>query len=294
MKTLAKSTALLSSAALMISLAAPLAAQDTATETEAPAAAVSPDMVLATVNGEEITLGHVIAARLSLPEQYQVLPNEVLFPGLVDQLIQQTVLGQAMGEMTRRAQIQLDNERRSIVATEKLDEVLSDAVDEARIQAAYEEQYANAEPTQEFHASHILVATEEEAQTIRDDIEGGADFAETAREKSTGPTGPSGGDLGWFSAAGVVEGFRNAITAMEVGELGGPVQTEFGWHVIQLHEVRLKGAPSIDEVRGDIITQLEDDAVEQALETLLGSATIERADLEGIDPNVLGDLSLLD
>jgi len=294
MKTLAKSTALLSSAALMISLAAPLAGQDTATETEAPAAAVSPDMVLATVNGEEITLGHVIAARLSLPEQYQVLPNEVLFPGLVDQLIQQTVLGQAMGEMTRRAQIQLDNERRSIVATEKLDEVLSDAVDEARIQAVYEEQYANAEPTQEFHASHILVATEEEAQTIRDDIEGGADFAETAREKSTGPTGPGGGDLGWFSAAGVVEGFRNAITAMEVGELGGPVQTEFGWHVIQLHEVRLKGAPSIDEVRGDIITQLEDDAVEQALETLLGSATIERADLEGIDPNVLGDLSLLD
>ncbi len=292
MKTTAKLTTILTSSALAISVFGPLMAQETTTE--APAADVSADMVLATVNGEEITLAHVIAARLALPEQYQALPNEVLLPGLIDQLIQQTVLGQAVGETSRRAQVQLDNERRAIFATEKLDEIISGAVDDAKVQAFYNAEFANAAPTEEYHASHILVETEDEAKAILAQLEAGADFAEIAREKSIGPTGPGGGDLGWFEPASVVEGFRNAVTAMEVGGLSGPVQTEFGWHIIQLHEVRQKGAPALDEVRGDIEAQLQDLAVEQALAVLLEQAEVDRTEIEGLDPNVLGNLSLLD
>ena len=141
MKTLANRSNWLIGAAFSLLLAAPLAAQDAQT---APTLGADANTVVATVNGENITLGHVIAARLTLPDQYLALPNDVLLDGLIEQLIQQTVLGQAMGEMTRRAQIQLDNERRAITATETLDDVMASAADEASIQAAYDAQYAEA------------------------------------------------------------------------------------------------------------------------------------------------------
>lgn len=298
MKTLALRSTLLTGAALSLLITAPLAAQDTGT---APAAAeetavmdVDANTVVATVNGEDITVGHVIAARLTLPEQYQTLPDNVLFDGLIEQLIQQTVLGQAMGEMTRRAQIQLDNERRAITATEKLDAVIATAADEAKIKAAYDAEYANAEPTKEWNASHILVETEDEAAGLIEELNNGADFAELAREKSTGPSGPNGGELGWFTAGMMVKPFEDAVMGMEDGAIAGPVQTQFGWHVIKLNESRMKGAPPLEEVQGDIIAKLENDAVEQALATLLESATIERIDLDKIDPSVLSDVSLLD
>jgi len=284
MKTLAKTTALLASAALALVVSGPLRAEE--------ATPSSADSIVATVNGETITLGHVIAARFALPEQFQDLPNDVLLPGIVEQLIQQTVLSQAIDELSARAQIQLDNERRAIVATEKLDEVISGAVDDAKVQAAYDAAYADAEPTQEWNASHILVETEEEAQALIEELAGGADFPALAREHSTGPSGPSGGELGWFGPGMMV--FETAVTGMEADDVSGPVQTQFGWHVIKLNETRMKGAPALDEVRGDIEAELENDAVEQALAALLDAASIERSDIESIDPNVLSDVSLLD
>lgn len=298
MNYLVKRSTLLAGAALSLALAAPLRAQDADATENAPEMTETMDVdagtVVATVNGEDITVGHVVAARLALPEQYQNLPADVLFDGLVEQLIQQTVLGQAIGEMTRRAQIQLDNERRAIIATEKLDAVISDAVTDEKIQAIYDEQYADAEPTEEWNAAHILVETEEEAADLIVKLEEGADFAELAQEFSTGPSGPSGGALGWFSEGMMVKPFEDAVVDMEDGAVAGPIQTQFGWHVVKLNESRMKGAPALEEVAGDIVTKLEEDAVEQALTALLDAATIERIDLDKIDPAVLGDLSILE
>ena len=296
MKLMVKPTALLAGAAIAFAAAGPLRAQDAEPAPEAPAATqdVTADTVVATVNGEDITIGHLVLARFSLPDQYQTLPNDVLFEGLIDQLIQQTVLGQAVGEMTRRAQVQLDNERRSIVAAEQLGKVVSTAVTEEAVAAAYEAEYSEAEPSQEWDASHILVETEEEAETLLEELEGGADFAELAQAKSTGPSGPNGGALGWFGPGMMVKPFEDAVTGMEPGDVAGPIQTQFGWHVVKLNDARMKGAPALDEVRAEIVTKLENDAVEQALATLLGAAEIERADVSAIDPNVLGDPSILD
>ncbi len=81
---------------------------------------------------------------------------------------------------------------------------------------------------------------------------------------------------------------------MEDGAVSGPIQTQFGWHVVKLNESRMKGAPALEEVQGDIIAKLQDDAVEQALAALLEAATIERVDLEKIDPAAVSDLAILD
>ena len=295
-----KRNAIILSAALSAVLAYPLVAQDTGATTEPEAEPkvemidVTGDTVVATVNGDDITMAHVVAARTNLPEQFQSLPDDVLLPGIVEQLIQQAVLGQAMGELSHRAEIRLENQRRELAANDKVEEVISSAVTDDALQAAYDAQYANAEPTKEFSASHILVEAEDKAKELIVELEGGADFAELAKTHSTGPSGPNGGELGWFGPGMMVKPFEDAVMAMEDGAISAPVQTQFGWHVIKLNESRMKGAPALEDVRAELAVQIESDAVETALKALLDAATIDRIALEGIDPAALRDMTLLD
>ncbi len=142
-----------------------------------------------------------------------------------------------------------------------LDEALTDEV----LQAAYDEKFADAEPTKEFNASHILVETEDEAKTLVTELEGGADFAELAKEKSTGPSGPNGGELGWFGAGMMVKEFEDVVMGMEVGAVSAPVQTQFGWHVIRLNETRMKDAPPLADVREELADEVQQQIIEETL-----------------------------
>ena len=165
--------------------------------------------------------------------------------------------------------------------------------DEA-IQAAYEDTYGNAEPETEYNASHILVETEEEAVALVTELEGGADFAELAMEKSTGPSGPRGGALGWFGTGAMVAPFEEAVVALEAGAISAPVQTQFGWHVIKLNETRIKDAPPLEQVRGDLEETIQTQAIEAHIAELTEGAEITRVTVEEVDPALLGDPSLLE
>ena len=251
--------------------------------------------VVATVNGKYITLGHMIVARAILPEQYQQLPNEVLFEGILKQLVEQTLLAGAFdGTLPKRIPISLENEQRSLIAGETLEVVLSQALNEDAVKAAYDAQFADAEPSKEYNASHILVETEEEALAIQADVDGGADFATVAKEKSTGPSGPNGGSLGWFGKGAMVPSFEAAVVGLEVGAVSAPVQTQFGWHVIILNETRNTSAPELDAVRVEIEGTLRQEAVTTKIEELREAATIDQSGVEGIDPSILSDLSIVE
>lgn len=136
--------------------------------------------------------------------------------------------------------------------------------------------------------------TQEEAAALVTDLEGGADFAELAKEKSTGPSGPRGGELGWFGAGAMVPPFEEAVVALDVGAISAPVQTQFGWHVIKLNETRIKDAPTLDQVRGELSENVQASAIESRIEALTETAEIVRPELEGIDPTILNDMSLLE
>ena len=132
---------------------------------QAFAADPTADTVVATVNGHEITLGHMISTRESLPAQYQELDDAVLFDGILEQLIQQTALAEVEeAALTRRDLLALDNQRRTYLAGVVLDTTANAAVTEDALNAAYDEKYSSAAPGKEFHAAHILVETEEEAK----------------------------------------------------------------------------------------------------------------------------------
>ncbi len=268
--------------ALAIGLAQPLSAQE-----------ATRDTVVATVNGQDITIGHMIVLRSDLPEQYQALPDDVLFDGLLDQLVQQTVLSQKAGEPGAAVELRLENERRTLLAASAMQDVLDDAITDEALQAAYDAKYADAEPSKEFNASHILVETEDEAKALVSELEGGADFAELAKEKSTGPSGPNGGELGWFGAGMMVKEFEEAVGEMETGAISEPVQTQFGWHVIRLNETRMKDAPALDEVRDELAAELQQQIIEEKMTELTEAADIDRPDLEGIDRSVIRDLDLV-
>lgn len=274
----------LSAAVLMMGIGLSAVAQD----------APSADTVVATVNGKEITLGHLLVARTALPQQYQQLPNDVLFNGLLDQVIQQQVLADSLETAPKRLAIAIENETRGLTAAEVIEGVANAAVDDAKLQEAYNARYSSAEGETEYNANHILVETEEEAKAIADEINGGADFEEVAKTKSTGPSGPNGGALGWFSKGMMVPEFETAVMGMKAGEISAPVQTQFGWHVIKLNETREKAAPTLDEVREELTSEIQTAAVEEHIEALTDKADVDRKASEGIDPAVINQMELLE
>ena len=252
------------------------------------------DTIVATVNGVEITLGHMLQVRTSLPSDYQNYPDETLFSGILDQLISQTLLQQSFtGAEPRQVRLALENERRSLVAAQAIQKELDETMTEAAVQAAYKERYSGDLGT-EYNASHILVKTKEEANALVSELQGGADFAALAKTHSTGPSGPSGGDLGWFGTGRMVPEFEAAVIALEVGANSAPVETQFGWHVIQLRDTRILSAPTLDSVRQQIENELQSQMIAARIEALKAKAVIDRSAETTIDPAIIRDLSLLE
>ena len=253
------------------------------------------DTVVATVNGKAITLGHMIAMRESLPPQYLQLDDKTLFDGILDQIIQQEALAEvAEAQIGKREALMLDNQRRGYLSGVTLDETAAAAVTDESVQALFDEKYSAKEPGKEYSAAHILVATEDEAKTITAELDGGADFAAIAKEKSTDRgSAAAGGDLGWFGVGMMVKPFEDAVIAMNAGEISAPVESQFGWHIIRLNEVRTAAKPTIEDVRAELEGELQGRAVEARVTELTGAAKVEKT-VDGIDPAVLKNVALID
>lgn len=262
-----------------------------------PLAAEEPtaDTVLVTIDGTEITLGHMLALRAGLPPHYAQLDPQTLFDGILDQLTNQALLANSMeGKLSKRSQLSIENETRAIAASEVIDTMFSGGLSEEEIQAAYQRNYVDTDPEVEYRAAHILVETEDEARDLVKQLSEGADFAALARKFSTGPSGPNGGDLGWFAKGVMVDEFFDAVAALQPGEVSQPVQTQFGWHVIKLHETRSQDQPSLEDVREALESELREERFEAHMEELRSKATIERTDLGAISADVINQVDLLE
>ena len=260
-----------------------------ADETAKPSA----DTVVATVNGTEITLGQMITVRDGLPPQYLALDDKTLFDGILEQLVQQTALAQiGEGRMTQRDHIALEVQRRGYLAGSLLNYTANTAVNDETLKQAYEAKYAKADPVREFHAAHIIVDTQEEAVKLHDEIKAGADFAEVAKANSTDGAAANGGDLGWFNLSDMVEPFGEAVAGMKPGDIAGPVQTQYGWHVIRLIDARIADAPSIDDVREELEDDIRQQAVEKRVTEAVDNAKVEMKDTD-LDPAILKDETIL-
>lgn len=145
---------------------------------------------------------------------------------------------------------------------------------EAQLRASYEENLPRFSNTQ-YKARHILLDRESDAAEVIAALNDGGDFVTLARERSTGPTGPQGGDLGWFSADSMVAPFADAVRAMAPASYSTePVQTRFGWHVILLAETRDQQAPGLDAVRAEISNLVDRQKLEEYVSRLRDAAEV--------------------
>jgi peptidyl-prolyl cis-trans isomerase C len=244
------------------------------------AAATSPDKVVATVNGNPITLLDVAVAAPDLQQSLSQMPPESRIDALVNALIDMRLMAQA----ATAAGIDTQPETAHVLAYEHdrtlrnayLESKLTAQVTEDAIKARYQQDLAKFVPGDEIHAEHILVATEDEAKAIIAQLDQGGDFATIAKAKSTDSgSGASGGDLGWFGKGATVKPFEDAAFALAVGQYTKtPVQTQFGWHVIKLLEKRKQQPPTLADRHDDIRDELAHDVILAEIAKLHSAAKI--------------------
>ena len=155
-------------------------------------------------------------------------------------------------------------------------------------------QYGSVEPQTEWRARHILVASEDEAKAVKARLDAGEDFAAVAQEVSTDTgSGSQGGELGWFGPGMMVPEFETAVAGLEVGQVSDPVQSQFGWHLIELEETRPQAVPTLEDVRGDLEGQVQQQAIEARLAELESQGQVTRTDPATLNPTVIADPAFL-
>ncbi len=166
-----------------------------------------------------------------------------------------------------------------------LEQVLSDQYlkdrkpTDEQLRTEYETEVANL-PHVEYHARHILVATEPFAERIIEELNHGANFEDLAKEESMDSSKSNGGDLGWFTTQNMVKPFADAVTELKPGEFTQkPVQTQYGWHVIQLVETRPLTPPSFDSAQQRLTQLIEARDFTAYIDGLEKTAKVEKSKL---------------
>ncbi len=237
------------------------------------------DRVVARVNGEEVRQSDVMAMARTLPAEYQA-QLMAIYPMLVQRLVDFKLAARA----GRDAGLASDERVAAFVAKAEeqairelyLEREIEARITDELIQEAYQVHLADNPPAEEFHARHILVETEEAAREVIGLLDDGADFAELAKERSTGPSGPRGGDLGYFTADQMVPEFSQAAAALEPGQhTAEPVKTQFGWHAIKLDDRRTAAPAAFEEVEPQLRQQLARESVAAIFKNLRAGMEIE-------------------
>jgi peptidyl-prolyl cis-trans isomerase C len=268
---------------------APAVAQDAAPAAEAPAAEatapVSPDTVVATVGGEPITEADLGFAAEDLTQELSQMPPEQRKPFLLRVLIDMKVMAKA-GQEAGMADTPLFQQRLDYLEDRALRrayfaETIANAVTEEAVRADYEAFIADFVPADEIRASHVLVPTEEEAKAVKAELDGGADFATVAKEKSIDPGAANGGDLGFFGKGMMVAPFEAAAFALtDIGQVSDPVESQFGWHVIRLEEKRQSAPPAFEQVAAQLQQQRLMTTFDETVARLMEGVSIDIPDAE--------------
>lgn len=241
------------------------------------AAAVEKDLVVATVNGEKITLTELETVQNANP-QLGALPLESIYEPLLDNLIDLTVVANA----GRTDKVQQDPEfkklmkdvEKQMIARFYLEQKAKALQTKDKLTAMYEQYKKENPPQEEMSAAHILVKTEKEAKDIIKQLEKGADFADLANRLSENK-GLDGGDLGYFTRELMVPEFSEAAFRMKEGEISKkPVKTKFGYHIIKAGPRRLTEVPTFEEVEKELMQTQAAQSVEQVMKDLRSKAKI--------------------
>ncbi|MEO0316593.1 MAG: hypothetical protein RL404_270 [Pseudomonadota bacterium] len=234
---------------------------------------------VAVVNGKAIPTSRVEAMVKQMVQQGQKDSPEMRAM-IKDELINREVLAQEADRqgVANRPEIknQIDLARQSIVIRALAQEfVAKNPVKDEELKAEYDK-FKATQSGKEYHARHILVEKEEDAKAIIGKLKGGAKFEELAKGTKDTGSAANGGDLGWAPQDAFVKPFSDAMVGLKAGEFTqAPVQTQFGFHVIKLEDVRDAQLPSFDEVKGQIAESLQQRKLQEFQQGLKKKAKIQ-------------------
>ena len=245
--------------------------------------------IVANVNNEDISLETMIHAMNELPPEIQSQPFMSYYEDLLERVIDIKLFAQEGKKMkldeepSVRAAIDFVIEK--VLMQAFLSKYVQENIKEENLKASYNNFIADETSREEIKASHILIDTESEAIDVINMLNDGDDFAELAKNKSTGPSGPSGGDLGWFKRGQMVPPFEKAAFSLNKNEITQiPVQTQFGWHVIKIFDKRIPEAPSYENMKSNLIQDLERKIVSKKIQDLRNDALIEKLSSSELEP----------
>ena len=235
---------------------------------------------IAIVNGKAVPASRVAALTQQLeksgrkvtPEMQGQLRDEIITREVFIQEAQKRGL-----DTTEDFKLQMDLARQSILIRELFNDYQTkNPITDADAKAEYDK-FVSANGGKEFKARHILVETEAEAKAIIASLKKGDKFEEIAKKSSKDPgSGANGGDLDWAAAASYVPEFSNAMTTLEKGKMTEtPVKSQFGFHVIRLDDVREAQLPKFDEVKPQILQQLQQQKMATFQQDLRAKAKVE-------------------
>ena len=263
---------------LLLSLATRSQAQEPAKSERDPS-----QEVLAVINGQPLTQRHYDQFIEQYSPQVQAMAKEDK-GRFMRELVMQELLAQEGKRLhidqDPEVQIRLRTQANNTIARAVVQKSVEEqsGITDAKLKAHYDANKSKYKEGETVTASHILVKTEPEAKAVLEELKAGKNFAELAKEKSTGPSAPQGGSLGSFSRGRMVPAFEEAAFALKAGEVSDPVQTRFGWHVIKVTEHTEGKQQDFDQAKEEIRNDLVSEYVQSMLRNLQDKAAIEIKD----------------
>lgn len=236
------------------------------------------DNTVVTINGHPITQQDYESYVAARKNGEAALPDTQL---LLDELInRELVMQDAIKHKVDQSPSfvrQMEILRGNLLTTMHISQYLQQhSVNEKELKAEYDKRVAVAKMPKEYKVRHIVLATEEQAKTILAQLQEGADFSKLAEEKSIDSgSARTQGDLGWITEEQVVPEVAQVIVKAEKGQYLEPVKSSFGWHVIVVDDAREAAPPSFEEVKTDLETMVQTEKLQDFLDKMRESATIE-------------------
>jgi peptidyl-prolyl cis-trans isomerase C len=244
------------------------------------------DKIVAKVNGKDITERDIKLAEAEIGSDLGSLPDATKRRVLVEYLIENQLFADAAESAKLAAGADFDSRmqywRRRALRDTYFDKSVKDSVSEDEAKRFYDEQVKQLKPEVELKARHILVGSKDKAKEIYDKIAKGADFAQMAKEYSTDPgTKDEGGSLGYFSRGQMVPQFEEAAFKLTGNAVSEPIETQFGWHLIQIEDRRERKPPEFAEIKDRLITSMVHRKAQE-----VASSLRDKAQVEYVDPDI--------
>lgn len=252
--------------------------------------AFADDYVMMKVNNTDITKSEVEAMWAGLFPPSQAPAFDAIKPEMRDKVLRGIMTEKLLAAEGNKAGLdkspevtkQLEEAKNKLVIKALLDQKTGDVVTDADLKKEYDSMVADMRDEKEVRARHILVASEKDAKDAKAQIDGGKKFEDVAKEYSKDPgSAKQGGELGYFTKDKMVKEFADAAFKLKKGEVSDPVKSPFGWHVIQVEDIRKVQAPTFNEAKDTLKARLQEKKLNEYIKSLVKTANVTVYDTKG-------------